>query len=405
MSKLISLLFVIPTFIIGADICDPSYWESLTPEEVDLAAYREVYHDREDTFPRVVFIDGRMVSLCVRDMDDVDGEFAICHQRQADLFYCYHERLSIREMAEKYSDESVVEELIRQDELEGHLGSDRLYVSSDDTEDTFFARIQDIDPDWQIDDLTLDYGLPETEEEEDEEEEEERVTVAEILDIVPDDVAEEVKGGLYGTLSLGLTESKSFGMSMANSDGRAWDSSFEGNGGGAWGVSVGYKHGSGRIEYENSLRQAHTSESGSEDMGLVDIQTHFVNVYLDMDNLKYVQPYIGVGGGRISQSYTYKSEMEVGEFSHTADTPFVNSGWSSQFVGGLNVPISDNVDFTVRARYLQVPDVLNMGEWDILREGEIDKEEMFRNPVTYEQKVEGKGFLDALFGLTIFWGR
>lgn len=415
MNKLISL-FLLPTFIIGAELCDPEYWETVSVDEVSLEDYQNIYYDKRDDMSKTVFPhwpqtkEGQKHTLCVMDREDVNARLAICLNPVTQTPYCWFNETSFLKMALDHSrDFDVVEKLWQEgftaglEDVFSENMEDKRYASLDSSQETLFAMIQDVHPEWSLDDLELDYGLGE----DDEEENEERVTLPKVLDVDPDDESGGLLKGVYGNISVGKVESKTLGLDVTSTDNRDWANPFKGSDGGSLSAAAGYKQGILSVEYETSIRQVESNSSGDETIGTMDIRTNFVNAYLDLldGNIPFVKPYVGVGGGHISQGYDYQAQKRAGDFIHRADQPFTNSGWTYQYVGGLNIPISDNADITLKARYLQVPDVLNMGEWDILRDGKIDKEEMFRNPVNYEHKVGKYGLLDAMIGFTVFWGR
>ena len=419
MSKLISL-FLLPTFIIGAELCNPSYWELVREEEVSLEAYQDIYYEMRNDESLIVFSDimntkdGPLQNLCVTDREDFkagphNARMALCLKSDSEIPYCYFEETSFLELALRHSSNFYIIEKLWKEGFNGGLEDvfsgeveDRRYASADFDEGELFAALQELEPGWQITDL--DYGLDDEGEEDEEDEEEERVTVEELFSRGATERIEQIKSGIYGNISLGKVESKTLGLNVVNSDTRDWSNPLKGSDGGSASVAVGYKHGTVSVEYESSIRQLDSNSYGDEAVGTVDLRTNFVNAHLDvLDVVPFVQPFIGVGGGRITHGYQYNAEKEVGDLVHSADQAFTNSGWTYQYIGGLNLPITDNAEITLKARYLQVPDVLNMGEWDILRNGQVDKEEMFRNPVTYEHKMDGYGLLDAMVGFTVHW--
>lgn len=417
MNKLISL-FLLPVFIMGAELCEPRYWETVSVDEVSLEAYQDVYYDRRDDMSKTVFSDwiqtkeGQKHTLCVMDREDTNARLALCLNPVTQVPYCWFNETSFLKMALDHSNNFRVVEKLWQEGftagLEDVISGGFLDVDPDLEFEKRYASLemavpQDVNPDWAIDDLTLDYGLDDDEEEE-EEEEEERVTVEEVVEDLPVNL-DRIKKGLYGNISVGKVESKTLGLGVKNDDARTWSNPFQGSDGGSMSAAVGYKRGIVSVEYEHSVRHLDSNSFGEESIGTVGLRTNFVNAHLDLldGRIPLVQPFVGVGGGHISHGYDYQAQKRAGEFIHRADQAFTNSGWTYQYVGGLNVPISDNAEVSIKARYLQVPDVRNMGEWDILREGAIDKEEMFRNPVSYEHKMEGYGLLDAMVGFTVFW--
>ena len=271
---------------------------------------------------------------------------------------------------------------------------------------------------------------------------------------------ENKKNGLYLNFNIGITGDQTLEMNSSDNDipakctdpfrtgitaveqyyfckqgQNSWDNSFKGQGDIAMGTAVGIKHNNLRIEAEGSVRQIDSIASditfqtdrsieysdANESIGIVDVKTQFANVYIDFDEFEKVRPFVGVGGGRILQRYKYNayflrtSDEAVLELfdrgEHTAgkstraDQIFTNSTWGTQFIGGFNIPMNDYGDLTIKARYLRIPDVVNMSEWDILRNSHFSQLPVLNDPVQYEQELRGRGLFDITLGFTIYLGR
>ena len=322
---------------------------------------------------------------------------------------------------------------------------DELYISDDltldydyDFEETQLPPIpgprRQARPRYSQRDLNLDYGL-----------------------------GEETRKGLYLNFGVGLTAGKGLVLNSEDNDipdqctdplyafGSAveayylckqgqntWSNNFVGKGDITAGAAIGFKYNNIRIEAEGSVRASESEDSdiqfktdrsvefleANESIGLVEVKTQFANMYVDFDlddcdGCGKVKPFVGIGGGRILQRYKYNAyllrttDFEVlelfGRGPHTAgmstraDNIFTNTVWGTQFLGGVNIPLNDKGDLTIKARYLRIPDVTNSAPWDILRNDHLSRVSILNDEVEYTQELRGRGLFDITAGFTIFF--
>ena len=277
-------------------------------------------------------------------------------------------------------------------------------------------------------------------------------------------LGENTKQGIYLNFGIGMTAGKGIVLNSIDNDipdqctdplyafgsaveayylckqgQNAWSNNFVGKGDITAGAAIGYKHNNIRIEAEGSMRATETENSdiqfqtdrsvefleANESVGLVEVKTQFANVYIDFDLDdcdscgKKLRPFVGIGAGRILQRYKYNAYLlrtmnfEVlelfGRGPHTAgmstraDNIFTNTVWGTQFLGGINIPLNDKGDLTIKARYLRIPDVTNSAPWDILRNDHLSRVSVLNDQVEYTQELRGRGLFDITAGFTIFF--
>ena len=464
---MIRLLFLLPFTAFALDYCDYRFWQDAAPEDIDKTLIMEDMLEAETDPEMVIFMEGE--AICFRKDYDEAGIRAVCFENNPEPPYCYYERRSFLHMAAQHSpDPDVLRKLMEIGMTvydRDSQGRTPKYFTRFNSAGDLFKRISQED-ELEIDldhldmgDLDLNYDLPEPEMVERARPESSRPRRRYSSDDLDLDYGfeDESREGIYVNMAVGLTGGQTMQMRSTDNDiparctnplsdptpyyfcqqgQNAWSNGFPGSGALAAGGAIGYKHGNLRVEVEGALRSTVTDKSdvefqtdrsieyaeAHESIGTVDITTEMANVYVDFDEVhEYIKPFIGFGGGRITQSYGYNayflrtSNREILELfgrgrhsagkSTKADQGFVNKSLTTQFIVGVNVPLNEKADLTVKARYLRVPEFSSTAGWDIHLSDPLVEIPILNTPVQYTQVLEGYGMFDVNVGFTFYFGK